>query len=67
MKNQNHKPEDIIEVEFEVGGFFDGMTKYHFVINDTGSVLTTSGWTIPESVSNFSHYETIEMQKRFMI
>jgi len=62
MKQQNRSPEDIVEVVFEVGSFFEGMTKYHFKVTDTGSILTTSSWTNPESESVLSHFETTEMQ-----
>jgi len=64
MKKLALPPEDIIEVEFEVGCFHTGMTKYHFVAMETGSILNISKWMVPETEIGLSHYETVEMQKK---
>jgi len=64
VKKQVKSPECIIEVEFEVGGFMYGMTRYQFKANDMGSVITTSSWTSPANDTVLSHYETTEFQKK---
>ena len=64
MHKQTYSPEDITEVEFEVGGFHTGMTKYHFIVTETGSILSTLMWMTPITEIGLSNYETVEMQKK---
>jgi len=64
MRKQTHLPEQISKVEFHVGGFMYGYTIYTFSTTDTGALLKTSSWTSPESETVFSHYETVEFQKK---
>jgi hypothetical protein len=64
MSKQANTPEQIVDVVFEVGGFFDGMTKYHFHVTETGSIIIISSWTKPGKERVLSHYETTEIQQK---
>jgi len=67
MENQTHLPEDIIEVAFEVGGFFDGMKLFCLKVTEEGSTLTKSSWLSPEvEETKLSYYETTEMLRKII-